>query len=105
MHHSINGEFSIRKGDWKLLLSASSGGWSEPTPGNREALSKLPRVQLYNMATDPAEQKNVQAEYPDKVKELKDLLLKYIREGRSTPGKPQPNDNGNEWKQVQDLLN
>ena len=105
VHHSINGEFSIRKGDWKLLLSASSGGWSEPTPGNREALSKLPRVQLYNMATDPAEQKNVQAEYPDKVKELKDLLLKYIREGRSTPGKPQPNDNGNEWKQVQDLLN
>ena len=57
------------------------------------------------MATDPAEQKNVQAEYPDKVKELKDLLLKYIQEGRSTPGKPQPNDNGNEWKQVQDLLN
>ena len=105
VHHSINGEFSIRKGDWKLLLSASSGGWSEPTPDNREALLKLPRVQLYNMATDPAKQKNVQAEYPDKVKELKDLLLKYIREGRSTPGKPQPNDNGNEWKQVQDLLN
>lgn len=28
VHHSIDGQFTIRQGDWKLLLSASSGGWS-----------------------------------------------------------------------------
>lgn len=103
VHHSINGEFSIRKGDWKLLLSASSGGWSYPTPEDKEALKGLPPVQLYNMGNDPCEQKNLEAQYPEKVKELRDLLIKYINDGRSTPGKPQPNDNGNEWKQIKDF--
>ncbi|MGC6467718.1 MAG: sulfatase-like hydrolase/transferase, partial [Akkermansiaceae bacterium] len=28
--HSIGGSFSIRQGDWKLCLSAGSGGWSAP---------------------------------------------------------------------------
>lgn len=103
VHHSINGEFSIRKDDWKLLLSASSGGWSYPTPEDKEALKGLPPVQLYNMGNDPCEQKNLEAQYPEKVKELRDLLIKYINDGRSTPGKPQPNDNGNEWKQIKDF--
>lgn len=104
VHHSINGQFTIRKGEWKLLLSASSGGWSAPKPGDKKALEGLPKVQLYNMATDVEETKNVEAEHPEKVRELKDLLLKYIREGRSTPGAPQPDDKGNEWKQVKDIL-
>lgn len=104
VHHSINGEFSIRQGDWKLLLSPSSGGWSYPTPKDKAVLEKLPSMQLYNMATDPGEQKNLISKFPQKAAELKNLLLRYIREGRSTPGKPQSNDNGNEWKQVKDLM-
>lgn len=103
VHHSINGEFSIRQGDWKLLMSASSGGWSFPKPNNIKELAKLPKVQLYNMAIDPSETKNLEAEFPEKVKQLRDLLVKYIEEGRSTPGKPQPNDNGNEWEQFKIL--
>lgn len=104
VHHSINGQFTIRQGEWKLLLSASSGGWSAPKPGDKKALEGLPKVQLYNMATDVEETKNVEAEHPEKVRELKELLLKYIREGRSTPGAPQPDDRGGEWKQVKDIL-
>lgn len=103
VHHSIDGQFSIRQGDWKLLLSASSGGWSYPTPSNKKALEGLPPVQLYNMGNDPCEQKNVQAEHPEVVKKLHSLLMQYIRNGRSTPGAPQPNDNGNEWKQVKEI--
>lgn len=104
VHHSINGEFSIRQGNWKLLLSPSSGGWSFPRPNDKKALENLPKVQLYNTALDASEIHNVEAEHPEIVKKLKDLLLKYIREGRSTPGTPQPNDNGSEWKQVKDII-
>lgn len=100
VHHSIEGQFTIRKGEWKLLLSPSSGGWSAPTPNDKKALEGLPKVQLYNMSTDVSETRNVQDEHPEIVRELKDLLIKYINEGRSTPGKPQPNDGDGEWKQV-----
>ena len=33
VHHSINGSFAIRQGNWKLELCADSGGWSAPRPG------------------------------------------------------------------------
>lgn len=101
VHHSINGEFTIRKGEWKLLLSPSSGGWSFPKPGTDDELIKtLPPVQLYNMKTDPEEAKNVYAEHPDIVKELKSLLIKYVKDGRSTPGISQKNDGPEVWKQL-----
>lgn len=101
VHHSINGEFTIRKGDWKLLLSSSSGGWSFPKPGTDvEVIKTLPLVQLYNMKEDPAETNNVYAEHPEIVKELKDLMVKYVKDGRSTPGAPQKNDGPEIWKQL-----
>lgn len=104
IHHSIAGQFTIRRGEWKLLLSPSSGGWSNPKPNNVKALASLPLVQLYNMKTDPSEQKNLEAQYPDKVVELRALLVKYVEEGRSTPGKPQKNDGDYPWKQLDDVL-
>ena len=101
VHHSINGDFTIRKGEWKLLLSPSSGGWSFPKPGtDDEVIETLPLVQLYNMKTDPADKNNVYAEHPEVVKELKDLMIKYVKEGRSTPGAPQKNDGPEVWKQL-----
>ena len=101
VHHSINGDFTIRKGEWKLLLSPSSGGWSFPKPGtDDEVIKTLPLIQLYNMKTDPAEKNNVCAEYPEVVKELKALMIKYVKEGRSTPGAPQKNDGPEVWKQL-----
>ena len=101
VHHSINGDFTIRKGKWKLLLSPSSGGWSFPKPKKDDEMIKtLPSVQLYNMKTDPAEKNNVYAEHLEVVKELKDLMIKYVKEGRSTPGAPQKNDGPEVWKQL-----
>lgn len=101
VHHSINGDFTIRKGEWKLLLSPSSGGWSFPKPGtDDEVIKTLPLIQLYNMKTDPAEKNNVYAEHPEVVKELKELMIKYVKEGRSTPGASQKNDGPEVWKQL-----
>lgn len=105
VHHSIRGEFAIRKGDWKLITCPGSGGWSFPRPGrNDDVLETLPPVQLYNLADDPAETTNLYAQYPDKVSELKTLLLQYIDQGRSTPGIPQVNDTvDTPWEQVEKI--
>lgn len=100
VHHSIDGQFTIRQGDWKLLLSASSGGWSAPTPTDTLALDSLPPIQLYNMKDDPSETTNVEAEHPEIVSRLRALMAKYVREGRSTPGAPQKNDGEYPWKQL-----
>jgi arylsulfatase A len=102
IHHSINGSFAIRKGDWKLIMCPGSGGWSFPRPKKDDkVISTLPPIQLYNLKTDPAESKNLQAANPEKVDELKTLLTQYIVEGRSTPGAAQQNDKGDKkWSQI-----
>ena len=43
VHHSINGSFAIRQGQWKLILCADSGGWSEPKPNSKDAKGLLSR--------------------------------------------------------------
>ena len=87
---SINGSFAIRNGQWKLCLSAGSGGWSSPKPGPEEA--GLPPVQLYDLSKDPGERKNLQAEFPERVAAMKAELEKTIAMGRSTPGEALKND-------------
>ncbi|GAA4290739.1 sulfatase family protein [Aestuariibaculum suncheonense] len=105
VHHSINGSFAIRQGDWKLAMCAGSGGWSGPKPGDKEVIETLPEIQLYNLKNDPGETTNLQDRYPEKVTALKTLLIRYIKEGRSTPGTPQPNDAISFiWKQI-DFVN
>ena len=91
VHHSINGSFAIREGDWKLELCADSGGWSAPRPGSKEAKG-LPTTQLYNMAKDIGERSNEYNARPEIVDRLTKLLEKYVTDGRTTPGAPQPND-------------
>ena len=91
VHHSINGSFAVRQGRWKLELCPDSGGWSPPRPGTAEA-KKLPPIQLYDLAADPGEQHNLHDKHPEVVARLGRLLDKYVADGRSTPGAPQPND-------------
>lgn len=90
IHHSINGSFALREGDWKLELCAGSGGWSDPRPGS-PGEKGLPDTQLYNLKTDIAEKNNVQAEHPEIVAKMTAELEQIITSGRSTPGAPQPN--------------
>jgi arylsulfatase A len=91
VHHSFNGSFAIRQGKWKLELCPDSGGWSEPRPGKADP-SKFPPVQLYDLARDGGERKNLAADHPAEVERLTRLLQDYVDRGRSTPGAPQKND-------------
>ena len=98
VHHSINGSFSIRQGQWKLELCPGSGGWSHPRPG--KATEGLPPVQLYDMNDDVGEKRNVYDLHPEVVEHLKQLMAGYVTSGRSTPGTPQKNNGPEFWPQL-----
>ncbi len=88
--HSINGSFAIRRGDWKLLLCADSGGWSVPRPGSPQT-KDLPPMQLFNLRDDLGEKTNVLDRHAEQSQELMTLLEQIVDNGRSTPGTPQSN--------------
>ncbi len=106
IHHSFDGEFAIRVGDWKLLATASSGGWSKPHPRKPEQLVGLPPMQLYNLKDDPKETTNLYEQNPEKARELLSILQKQIIQGRSTPGVPQRNepDMRRDWPQLRKIF-
>lgn len=66
---SANGTMMIRSGDWKLIDHLGSGGFSKP--GRVEPGPGDPEGQLYNLASDPAEQNNLYAENPEIAERLK----------------------------------
>jgi arylsulfatase A-like enzyme len=79
VHHSINGTFAIRKGDWKLILGKDSGGFSRNL--TIEGIPVETEGQLYNLSSDPSESSNLYADNPEKVKELTELLEQYKTKG------------------------
>jgi len=104
VHHSINGSFAIRQDDWKLLMCPGSGGWSHPTPRDCKEDASLPDIQLYNLKDDPGEQKNLASANPEKVTQLRSLLIRYIENGRSTSGEAVANDSIDfVWQQLHAL--
>jgi arylsulfatase A-like enzyme len=91
VHHSINGRFAIRDGDWKLIFAPGSGGWSAPNdiPATEQG---LPEIQLYNLGEDIEETYNLYDSRKDKVASMTALLQKIVADGRSTQGPIQAND-------------
>ena len=83
VHHSLSGMFALRQGSWKLIVGRGSGGFT--TPRRVKPKPGEPAGQLYNLADDPREEKNLYLEKPEVVARLKTLLNKYKKEGRSAP--------------------
>jgi len=84
IHHSINGNFAIRQGKWKLVACQGSGGWSKGDDGQP--------AQLYDMSADRAEETNLIESKTGEAKRLADLLEQAVNNGRTRPGKKQKND-------------
>ncbi|MEO9475971.1 MAG: arylsulfatase [Cyclobacteriaceae bacterium] len=106
IHHSIDGSFAIRQGDWKLNFCEGSGGWSYPSGRDiKKEKLQLSAVQLYNLKEDIGETNNLVDEYPDKMIELKEALKEIILNGRSTAGIAQENEGMEGWKQIQSIIN
>ena len=106
VHHSINGSFAIRKGEWKMCFCPGSGGWCDPKPNtfkNKEG--EFSKFQLYNLKDDIAETTNLAGQYPEIEKELKAAMAKLILDGRSTEGAKQSNEGMANWKQIEPILN
>ncbi len=85
------GASAIRMGDWKLLTNASETD-EEEAPAGPAATVAGKGVELYNLADDIGEKKNLAAEKPEKVKELKIRLEAMLKDavppGSEAAGKP-----------------
>ncbi len=82
---SINGTPSLRRANWKYIAAPGSGGWGKGGDQSQP-------VQLYDLAADLGESRNLAAAQPERLVQMQALLEELITQGRSTPGKPQPND-------------
>ncbi len=81
---SIRGVPSLRMDSWKIILAPGSGGWSPGGDTNQ--------IQLYDLASDLSESRNLANEQPDRVTAMRNMMEKLIADGRSTPGPIQKND-------------
>ncbi len=85
VYHAGNGALAIRKGDWVFVDAPSGDGNREPEWFKQER-GYVPHNhpgELFHLAEDPAEGRNLYSERPDVVGELRALLRRYVDEGRS----------------------
>lgn len=78
VHHSLWGVFAIRQGPWKMIPHRGSGGFTKPRDID-PTKEGGPAGQLYNLAKDPQETKNLWNERPEVVERLQ-KLLKEVQE-------------------------
>lgn len=91
--HSYTGIHAIRQGGWKAIFDTEgSGGHRGATPGWTPIVRGIPEEpgssgvgQLYHIAEDPYETKNLWKDRPDVVDRLRALLVEQIASGRSRP--------------------
>jgi len=71
VEQSINSTLSLLVGEWKYIEPSKGPKSNKDT--NTE-LGNLATPQLYNLATDPGETKNLAVEYPERVKQMQKQL-------------------------------
>ena len=79
---SFRAVMAIRRGDWKLILGQNGGGVATH---NIPVDPEKPAGQLYHLGRDIGESTNLYDQYPERVRELTELLTQYQQTGRSTP--------------------
>ena len=93
--HGSKGLPALRLGSWKMLFGTSGGGaWSNQSASEPDGHP----AQLYDLATDLGEKKNLYADHPEIVAKMTSLMETLVSRGRSTPGTPQQNDVSVNWR-------
>jgi len=82
INHGSSGRFAITEGSWKLILP-----------------HKKLKAELYDLAADAGEEKNVISEHPEIANKLQQKITGIVCRGRTTPGARQSNDTGH-WKDL-----
>jgi arylsulfatase A-like enzyme len=82
----------IRVGDWKLVVNGGRAEGDAPAPKKKKAKDGPETVELFNLAADLSESKNLAAEQPEKVKELRTRLDHYRAEAVPPKVRPKPAD-------------
>lgn len=97
VHHSAQGKFAIRQGEWVLILAPT--GDDNSKKGEPDWFKKARRYpahskagELFNLTKDPTQKTNLYEAEPEKVRKLAALMERYVVDGRSTPGPKQKND-------------
>lgn len=96
--HASSGLPSLRDGHWKIIFGPGVGGFGS---AGKQAEPTADRVQLYDLAKDLGETKNLAAENPELVTKLTAIMEKLVNDGRSTAGPAQNNDVPVNWKRFQ----
>jgi arylsulfatase A-like enzyme len=90
LHQTWGPYYAIRMGSWKYLDHAGSGGNDyQKKLGLAEYhwpdLAEKTSAQLYDLAADPGEKRNLILEQPQRAERMKALLHQSIQNGRSAP--------------------
>lgn len=75
LYWRLGDNMAIRMGDWKLVKTHDG-----PLGGDPGVLSDLTGAELFNLAEDIGEARNVAARYPEKVRELAEAWQRWNRE-------------------------
>jgi arylsulfatase A-like enzyme len=81
---------AVRVGDWKLVVRDGPDNPDGAPPKKKK--DEKASVELFNLKTDPYEKTNLAEKNPEKLKELKDKLAGFAKEGVTPKAKPKPAD-------------
>jgi arylsulfatase A len=84
IHHSADGQFAIRMGDWKLIVNRKATR-KKRKKKNRNVSEN--RYELYNLKQDPSETRDVSSRNTDRVKLMAATLERLKSATRSAPSK------------------
>lgn len=79
VEQNLNNNLAITDGTWKYIPAANGAAVNKQT--NTELGNNPNKDQLYNLSTDAGEKINIVDEYPEKVKEMRNVLLDIINNG------------------------
>jgi len=74
---NVPSKMAIRMGDWKLLLDPGGQDSGETVPASDGAAAK---VELYNLAEDVGESKNLAASQPERVTQMRARLDNFLKD-------------------------